>query len=499
MSAPQRPIHLDAGALARLGEHVDVPTYDRAAGEKQIVHLGVGGFHRAHLAQYADALHRAGETSWRLIGVGVLEHDRALRNALAAQDGLYTLVTVDPDGSEHARVIGAISRYLFAPDEADAVVDAMSAPETRIISLTITEGGYEIDGDGRFSPRSASVLGDLEAMGERPPASALGLIVAALRRRQVDGAGPVTIMSCDNLPHNGEVTRTAVEGVTARLAPDLLSWLRENVTFPSSMVDRITPATTDRTRQDLEDRFGIEDAWPVRAESFLQWVLEDDFAGGRPVFEQVGVQVVDDVGPYEQMKLRLLNASHQVVGHVGLLLGHEAVHVAMRDPDLGRLVGRFMRAEALPTLGEVPGIDLEEYCRALEERFSGDAVRDSIARQVAHAADRVRTFLLPVVSDRLAAGGRVELSALVLASWASLLERSEHSEDLSAALVDPLRPQLLAAVREESHRPGALLHLVEIFGDLGAAPGLIDAYLRARELLRAVGPREAIRRTLDLS
>ena len=483
---------LAASTLPRLDPSVAVPDYDRRAGEQQIVHLGVGGFHRAHLAQYVDRLRCAGDLRWRLIGVGVLEQDRALRDALAGQDNLYTLVTVDPDGAEHARVIGALSQYLFAPEDPQAVIDALSAPQTRIISMTITEGGYETDGAGEFSPRPRAVLADLAADGDDAPGSALGLVVAALQRRRLTGAGGATIMSCDNLPHNGAVAREAVRGFALRRVPDLVPWIDENVDFPSSMVDRITPATTDRTRMELAERFGVEDAWPVRAESFIQWVVEDRFRGGRPAFEEVGVHVVEDVTPYERMKLRLLNASHQALGHLGLLAGHTMVHEAMRDEDLAGFVGSYMRHEALPTLGPVPGIDLEAYCRSLEERFAGEAVRDTLERQVVDASDRLATFLVPVIRDRLDAGDGIGHSALILAGWYQRLDAFEQSGADALDLPDPLRDRLLAAVREDRARPGAFLETPEVFGDLASSPELRTAFLRARDRLCAEGLRPTL-------
>lgn len=486
-------IALTASSLPRLDESVAVPDYDRRTGDRQIVHLGVGGFHRAHLAQYIDRLRRGGDLRWRLVGVGVLEHDRALRDALAAQDDLYTLVTVDPDGSEHARVIGALSQYLFAPEEPRAVIDALADPRTRIISMTITEGGYETDGAGAFSPRSEAVLADLAADDGAAPGSALGLIVAALERRRLAGAGGVTIMSCDNLPRNGEAAREAVRGFALRRAPDLAPWIDEHVDFPGSMVDRITPATTDRTRMDLAEHFGVEDAWPVRAESFIQWVVEDRFRAGRPAFEDVGARVVEDVTPYERMKLRLLNASHQALGHLGLLAGRTMVHEAMQDADIAGFVGSYMRHEALPTLGSVPGIDLEAYCRSLEERLAGEAVRDTLDRQVVDASDRLATFLAPVIRDRIAAGDGVGHGALILAGWRQRLDDFERSGADARELPDPLRDRLLDAVREDRDRPGAFLDLPEVLGDLASSPELRAAFLRARQHLVAEGLRSALR------
>lgn len=487
------PILLHTRTLTTLAARLEPPQYDRAVGEHQIVHLGVGGFHRAHLASYIDQLRRGGNLDWRLVGVGLLEGDRPLRDALTAQDCLYTLITVDPDGAEHPRVVGSLSEYLFAPEDGEAVLSALASPRTGIISLTITEGGYEVSPEGSFAPRSDLVLADLASPVGAVLRSALGTILVALERRRDTGAGPVTIMSCDNLPHNGEVAREAVTGFARRRSPDMLCWIEENVSFPSSMVDRITPVTTDQTRNDVAAHHGVQDAWPVRAESFLQWVLEDSFAAGRPAFDGVGVQLVPDVVPYEQMKLRLLNASHQVLGHLGLLAGLTTVDEAMHDDVISSFVGAYLRKEAVPTLAPVPGIDLEQYCRSLEERFAGGAVRDTLARQVAQASDRIATFLLPVVRDCLAAGRGAPHAATVLAAWCRLLERSARDYSLEEQLSDPHREQLVAAALAEANHPGAFLGTDEVFGDLGQSSALRAHFRAAWSALSGEDPTAALR------
>lgn len=470
---------LRSRSLADLDAAVAIPDYDRQAGFRQVVHLGVGGFHRAHQAFYLDELRRAGTLDWKLVGMGLLPNDVGMRDALTAQDGLYTLVTVDPDGAEHARIVGAISRYVFAPDDPQAALATLAAPETGIISLTITEGGYEVSADGRFAPRHPAVLADLQTLAADPtadgitPHSALGYLVAALARRRRHGTGGLTIMSCDNIPLNGHVARAAVLGVAEQADPDLASWIREAVTFPSSMVDRITPVTTDATRADLLSRFGVEDAWPVRAESFIQWVLEDDFVAGRPDYGSVGVQLVEDVLPYENMKLRLLNASHQLLGHLGRVAGHEMVHEAMQDPVIARVLDDYMRREAMPTLDPVPGVDLDAYCDALQERFAGEAVRDTLARLVVDASDRIGTFLLPVARISLDRGKPLSRTALVIAAWRRLLE------DPAVEMPDRRRGQVEAALAADRETPGAFVDSPEIFGDLAGRHDLREAYLRA--------------------
>ena len=300
---------LDTAHLGDLGPEVAVPGYDRSAVSAGIVHFGVGGFHRAHQAMYLDTLMNHGKAlDWGITGVGLLPGDKRMHDVLHAQDCLYTLVVKDPDGTMHPRVIGSIVDYLFAPDDPEAVLAVMSDPATRIVSLTITEGGYLVNqSTGEFDAADPSIRGDLE--DGAVPSTAFGFVTEALRRRREAGVEPFTVMSCDNIQGNGEVAHKMI-GAFARLKDaDLAAWIEEHVTFPNSMVDRITPVTTDHDRSTLTEHFGIDDGWPVVCEPFTQWALEDRFPAGRPPYDEAGVQLVPDVMPYELMKLRLLNAS----------------------------------------------------------------------------------------------------------------------------------------------------------------------------------------------
>jgi mannitol 2-dehydrogenase len=478
---------LAAGALATLDGRVSVPTYERAAVRSRIVHFGVGGFHRAHEAMYLDRLLEAGYTEWGLCGVGVLSFDAAMRDALAAQDGLYTLVTTAPDGTSTARVVGSIVEYLFVPDDPEAVVAKLAHPDTAIVSLTITEGGYGIDdATGEYAPRDEATLGDLDDSAS--PRSVMGLLTEGLRRRRDAGIPAFTVMSCDNIQGNGHVARAALLGFSERRDAELSAWIAEHVSFPNSMVDRITPVTTDETRAAVAEEFGIRDLWPVRSESFAQWVLEDAFPAGRPPFDEVGVQLVDDVEPYELMKLRLLNASHQAMSYLGILSGATYVHEVCTDPLFVGFLRGYMHEEAIPTLRPVPGIDLDAYCDELIERFGSEAIRDTLARQVVDGSDRLPKFLLPVVREQLTTGGRIDHSALVLAGWSVFLEgRTETGEPTPA--VDSRLDELRAIIADD---PAALLDYAPVFGDLGRDARLREAYLSARASLAVRGARGAI-------
>lgn len=483
---------LTAAALPSLAANVSVPTYDRAAVRTRIVHFGVGGFHRAHEAMYLDRLLEAGNTEWALCGVGVLSFDAAMRDALRAQDTLYTLVTEAPDGTSTARVVGSIAQYLFAPDDPEAVVAKLADADTAIVSLTITEGGYGIDdATGAYAPRDEATLADLE--GTDAPRSVMGFLTEGLRRRRDAGTPAFTVMSCDNIQGNGHVARAALLGFAELLDPELAAWIAENVSFPNSMVDRITPVTTDATRDAIAEEFGIRDLWPVRSESFEQWVLEDSFSAGRPPLDEVGVQLVADVEPYELMKLRLLNASHQAMSYLGILSGAEYVHEVCTDPLFVAFLQGYMHAEAIPTLRPVPGIDLDAYCDQLIERFGSEAIRDTLARQVVDGSDRLPKFLLPVVREQLATGGRIDHAALVLTGWSVFLEgRTEAGEATPA--VDSRLEELRAIIADD---PAALLDYAPVFGDLGRNARLREAYLAARASLAERGARGAIQAVLD--
>ncbi|MFE7423443.1 mannitol dehydrogenase family protein [Rhodococcus sp. NPDC057529] len=479
---------LSRQALPTLPATVATPDYDRDDVRTGIVHFGVGGFHRSHEAMYVDRVLSAGHHAWGICGVGVMAADARMRDALAGQDHLYTLVTRDTDGTAHTRVIGSIVDFLYAPDDPQAVLDLMTAPDTRIVSLTITEGGYGInDVTGQFDPHDPGTLHDLTH--DELPRSVLGFITAALARRRTRGIAPFTVMSCDNIEHNGAVARAAVTAFAERQDPDLASWIADTVAFPSSMVDRITPATTPEASEAIAATLGVTDRWPVTSESFEQWVLEDHFPLGRPPFEDVGVQIVEDVEPYELMKLRLLNASHQVMSYLGILAGHTYVHEIFNDPDLTDFVMSYMSDEAVPTLRPVPGIDLTDYCDQLRQRFSSNTIRDTLARQIVDASDRIPKFVLPVARVQLAHGRSIDHIALVLAAWCSVVSIT----DLYVPVVDKRADRLCELAREDRTRPGAFLEHPAIFGDLADNAHLRLAYCAAKNALIEHGPRTAAR------
>lgn len=487
---------LNQATLAQLPPELDAPRYDRAALRAGIVHIGVGGFHRSHEAAYLDDLFRLGrDLDWAIRGVGVLPGDRAMADALNAQDGLYTLVVKHPDGTTRARVVGSLLGVDHLLDDPDAVLAALTDPATRIVSLTITEGGYPASPDTlAFDPGHPSVGADL-ARPDAAPTTVFGLLVRALVARRERGVPPFTVLSCDNVQHNGTVARASVLGMAERYAPGHAAWLGESVDFPNSMVDRITPGTTDADRAQLADAYGLADRRPVTCEPFTQWVVEDRFAQGRPRWEEVGVQFTADVEPYEFMKLRMLNAGHQLIGHLGRHLGLTHTHEALRHPALRAVLDRFLSREAIPTVPRPDGVDLTAYRDSLLERFGNPEVRDSLARLCAYASDRIPKFLLGTVRDNAACGGDLDCAALVLAAWA-LGSRAADERGRPIEVTDPQADALRAASLRERVEPGAFLGH-PVFGDLGRDERVRAAYLTALARLQEQGTEAALRAALD--
>ena len=479
------------GPLGAVEGRVHIPDYDRGRLRAGIAHFGVGGFHRAHQAMYLDRLMSAGEAAdWAICGVGVMPADRRMRDALRAQDHLYTLVEKHSDGTWDARVIGSIVDYLYAPDDPEAVIERLADQAIRIVSLTVTEGGYSLDEvTGEFDPTTPEVARDLEP--DAVPGSTFGLVCEALARRRARGVGPFTIASCDNLQGNGTLARRAFESFAALRDPALGEWIAQEVPFPSSMVDRITPATTDEDRREVGERFGLEDRWPVLCEPFAQWALEDAFCCGRPAYEQVGVQVVDDVEPYELMKLRLVNCSHQGLCYFARLCGYELVDKATADPLFERFLRDYMDHEATPTLPPVPGVDLEAYKDTLIERLRNPEIRDTVARLAAEGSDRLPKWLLPVVRAQLAAGRPVDRAAAIVAAWARYAEGLDE-QGQPIEVVDRRRERLMELAGRNRNEPLAFLSNRELFGDLADQEAFVEPYRWALRTLHERGARATL-------
>ncbi|WP_310779053.1 mannitol dehydrogenase family protein [Mycobacterium sp. Z3061] len=450
---------------------IPTPTYDRSRIKVGIVHFGVGGFHRAHQAMYVDRLLSQGMArKWGICGVGVLPRDRRMRDALRDQDHLYTLTLAHPDGTREPRVIGSIVDFRYAPDDPEAVIELLADPAVRIITLTITEGGYN-----------------------EPLSAVFALVTEALDRRRLRGVKSPTIVSCDNIVGNGHIARQAFTSYAQKSNPALAQWMDENTRFPNSMVDRITPVTTPDVIESLTTEFGVHDAWPVITEPFAMWALEDDFADGRPPLDRAGVTFADDVSPYEAMKLRLLNASHQGLCYFAYLAGYRLVHDAAQDLLIAELLCRYMDLEAMPTLTPVPG--LREFKDGLLPRFANAHVRDTVDRLCAESSDRIPKWLLPVVRDNLRSGGSVRLSAAIVASWARYAEGVDD-EGRPIEVVDPRADTLIPIARSQRADASAFLANRSIFGNLIEEPRFVEPYLWTLDSLHRDGARATVEKLL---
>lgn len=469
---------------------IQTPSYDRSGVTPGIVHFGVGGFHRAHQAVYMDSLLNAGGSrEWGISGVGILEADKHMRDVMREQDNLYTVLEKAPDGTITARVIGSIVEYLYGPDDPQAVLERLAAESTRIVTLTITEGGYNLEPARKAFVADNPVL-VAEAAGEGLPRTHFRFLYEALKLRRERGIAPFTVASCDNIQGNGDVARRTLVSYAAMVDQEFARWIEDNVAFPNSMVDRITPITSDADRELVKSKFGLNDAWPVTCEPYIQWVLEDSFPLGRPDYAAVGVEIVDDVEPYEVMKLRLLNASHQMIGYVGFLAGYQYVHEAMADEAIRGFIADFMEREAQPTLPDVPGVDLAAYRATLLERFSNPQIADTIARMCLQTSTTIPNFLLPIVRDQLAAGGPVSLTAVTVAAWA------EYAEEKGGyTIVDRRREALVARARDPY--PWAFIEDNELFGDLAENAVFRDEFASARESLRHKGVQQTLLNVLS--
>lgn len=482
---------LNRTSLSQVKQGVPVPQYNLDDVSTGILHFGVGGFHRSHMAMALNSLMNHGEAlDWGICGVGLLPHDQRLRDVFRTQDCLYTLVLKNSDGTRTPEVIGSIREYLFAPDNPEAVLQKLADPSTKIVSLTITEGGYNFDRvTGEFDFTNSDVQYDLK--NPDSPKTVFGYITEGLRRRRNAGTAPFTVLSCDNIQGNGHVAKDMFSAFARAQDPELGEWISQNVAFPNSMVDRITPVTTDEDIAEVEALIGMTDAWPVVAEPYFQWVVEDTFTVGRPPFEHANVQMVQDVMPYELMKLRLLNASHQGLCYFGYLSGYRYAHEAMQDPAISTFLREYMDKEATPTLLPVPGIDLTAYKDKLIERFSNPEVKDTLARLCAESSDRIPKWLVPVIQEQLDHNRDVTLSAAIVASWARYAEAVDEQGN-PINVVDPLKDELIPIAKSQRENSLAFIQNQKLFGTLSDDKKFAHAYVDALNSLHSRGARETV-------
>ncbi|MBP1857574.1 fructuronate reductase [Rhizobium herbae] len=465
-------MRLSNQTLAQLPGAITRPGYDRAEVKIGIVHLGIGAFHRAHQAVFTDDV-LARDLSWGICGVSLRSAET--RDALTPQGGLYTLKVQDGQGA-HLRVIGSVVETLVAPENPQAVLARMSDPATRIVSLTVTEKGYcHNPATGTLDENHPDILHDLQ--NPAAPKTAVGFIVEALARRQAAGVPAFTLLSCDNLPSNGHVLKRVVTRFAEMRDPGLAAFVA-GVASPSTMIDRIVPATTDADRTAVAAAIGVEDAWPVVTEPFRQWVVEDDFPLGRPAWEAAGVVFVEDVSAFETMKLRLLNGSHSTLAYLGFLAGAQTVAEAMALPGMEELIEGLMREEVSPTLPALAGFDLPAYRRALIERFKNPALRHRTWQIAMDGSQKLPQRLLATIRDRIAAGAPCDRLVLGVTAWMRYA-RGVDETGKPIDVRDPLAARIAAATQpldDPDKIVAAFLGLTEVFGeDLRA-----DAHFRAR-------------------
>nr|WP_314258120.1 mannitol dehydrogenase family protein [uncultured Devosia sp.] len=483
---------LSAAALPEITTAA-VPAYDRNALKAGIVHFGVGNFHRAHQAVYLDDLFATGsDHDWALIGAGVRDADEAMRQKLKAQDWLTTVVEQEADSSA-ARVTGGMIDYL-KPGDTAAIIEQLADPAIRIVSLTITEGGYYIDpASQKFDPTHPNIAWDAKNIDA--PKTVFGLIVAGLRLRRQRGIATFTVMSCDNIPGNGHVTQNAILGLANLVDPILAIEWGETVAFPNGMVDRITPATSPREIALLAENFGIDDAWPVFCENFKQWVLEDNFPAGRPALEKVGVQFVEDVAPYEHMKIRILNGGHATIAYPAGLMDIHFVHEAMENELVSAFLTKVEQDEIIPIVPPVPDTNLEDYYALCQTRFSNPKIGDTIRRLALDGSNRQPKFIIPSALDRVQSGQSVSGLALVSALWC----RYCYGETDSGAVIEPNDPswdRLTAQSRLAKDNPAAWLEMADIYGDLARDPTFAAAFTKALTTLWEIGTKATLERYL---
>ena len=486
-ASPGVSLPLADATLSAHAAHVAVPSYDRAALEPAVVHLGVGGFHRAHQAVVFDELAERGLCSWGITGVTLRRPD--MRDALEPQAGLFTVVERSAEG-DRARVVGSLLRCLFAPDDPEAVLVALADPRTRLVTLTVTGDGYGVDPVTReLDPRDPEVERELATPGR--PTSVLGFLTEALDRRRRAGTAPFTVMSCDNVPRNGEVARAAVVAFARLRDPRLAAWIDDEVAFPCSMVDRITPETTPAARRLVRRTFGVDDRWPVVCEPFTQWIVEDDFCSDRPPLEAAGVQLVADVAPYERMKKRLLNGGHSALGYLGSLAGHRTTDEALEDPVIHAYLEHLLEDEIGPLIGAVPGIDLGEYRASLLERFANPSIADPLARLCGRGSTKLPAYLLPSIVDARREGRPITLLAVAVAGWMRFLRGIDDDGD-ELDVRDAHAPRLMRLARAGGDDPTRLLAERSIFGDLSHDPVVVREVGRALRALSRDGARATI-------
>ncbi|WP_339653483.1 mannitol dehydrogenase family protein [Flavobacterium frigidarium] len=484
--------YLNAENLEVLPANVGVPAYNRDAITTSILHIGVGNFHRSHQAYYINELiDKYKDLNYGICGVDLLDSDRKMYNILKDQDGLYTIYTKEPNGAHKAKIIGSIVEYFYGPENPLAVIERMSSPDIKIISLTIAEDGYHLNEiTGAFDINHPAVAEDIK--NPFSPKTVFGYLTQSFKLRKLRGIAGCTILSCDNIKSNGDTIKKSLLEYVSKVEPELLQWITENTTFPNTMVDRINPITSSQDRNTLKEDFSIDDQWPVIVEPFSQWVIEDKFVHETPAWERVGVHYTDAIAPYENLKLKLLNASHTILGILGTLNGYKTVYEATSDDDFLTFLQAFLDEEVTPTLSDSDLDAIERYKKSIISRFQNPHINDQLFRICQESSAKIPLFILPTVKAQLLSNKKIEKAALIIAAWAKYNDGIDDNEN-SYEIVDTMSGTLIRTAALSMQNPMKFIEIKAVFGDLAQNQLFVDAYLYAIDKVRKNNIKQCIK------
>lgn len=482
-------MRISSNSLASLSKKCTVPTYPRPSLQPGILHISLGAFHRAHQAVYMDDYLNQFSESWMIVGVGLMPHDINLIQAMQSQDNLYTVLQRSSE-QDQCRIIGSIKETVHGPSHPEKVIDFISDKNIKIISLTITEKGYWYNDEKNLDVKNILIAQDI--LLKENPKTIYGYILKGLQARRAKNSGPVTILSCDNLPGNGELTRHLLLQFASAADSSMVDWIKQSVSFPNSMVDRITPATTPVISQIIHEKYQIDDKCPVLCENYRQWIIEDNFIASRPGLDKVGVQFVKDVEPYEKMKVRLLNGSHSALSYIAYLMQYRIVDKALSDPLIVQFIQNYMKEDITPTLSQVEGIDLIEYQCTLLQRFSNSSIQDQIQRLAEDGSQKIRNALIPPLLHQLQTKGSIQHLVFALAAWYRYLNAVDE-QGQAIEIKDPLKNILIECAQQHSQEPRFLFEIENLFDrELLQYPNFLYLFKKYITSIHAVGIRQAL-------
>ncbi|XMO86855.1 mannitol dehydrogenase family protein [Algibacter sp. AS12] len=489
-------LYLKMENLDAIKENASIPLFDRDQITTSIAHIGVSNFHRAHQAFYINELiekHQA--FNFGICGIDLLDSDRKTYNVLKDQDGLYTLITKSPTGFQKPKIIGAIVEYFFGPENPMAVIERLANPDIKIISLTIAEDGYHLNEiTGEFDQKHPSVAE--EVVNPFNPKTVFGYLTQAFKLRKLRGISGCTILSCDNIKNNGDTMKHSFLNYVEKNEPELLPWLKNNTTFPNTMVDRITPTTQHKDIDALKNNFLVEDQWPVVCEPFTNWVIEDNFFETKPNWEKVGVQFVKNIEPYQNMKLQLLNAGHSILGILGTLHGYKTVHEAANDDVFIQFLKSYMHQEVAPTLVDAENMTFKAYKSTLISRFKNSNINDSLSRICSESSAKIPIFILSTLKIQLSENNSINHIAFIIAAWCKY---NDGINDLGYAynIVDSISNTLIRMAALSQQNPVKFLEIEPVFNDLSSNPVFTNKYLHYLNHLRNHTIKESVKQFND--